>query len=90
MAGSVAPRQCTGGANKMVDERRVVGWRVKVLPKGWIFFSDQQRASSLADERNAILQECHNDGTVQTIRHADWHSVEVRDRNLTGSEIVPK
>jgi hypothetical protein len=54
-----------------MDDRRIVGWRVRGSAKEWIFFSDRQRAERFAQERNASLQECYSDGTVQTIYRGD-------------------
>jgi hypothetical protein len=52
----------------MSSERRIIGWRVKASLNGWIFFSDRERAESFANERNAMLEECYSDGSVQTLR----------------------
>jgi len=49
-----------------MDERRVLGWRVRVSIKGCIFFTGLKRAESLAEATNETLQECYADGTVQT------------------------
>jgi hypothetical protein len=54
-----------------MEERRIIGWRVQVSEKRWIFFADLRRADSFAQERNATLQECYSDGSVQTIRFGD-------------------
>ncbi len=54
-----------------MDERRIVGWRVAVSEKRWIFFTDLHRADNFAQERNATLQECYSDGSVHTMRCGD-------------------
>jgi hypothetical protein len=58
------------------NERRTIGWRVKSSAKGWVVFISRQRAESFAEETNAMLQECYDDGTVQTIRCGNEQSAD--------------
>jgi|GraSoiStandDraft_46_1057282.scaffolds.fasta_scaffold484378_2 hypothetical protein len=50
-----------------MTEQKVIGWRVKLDKRGWIFLRDRRQAESLAQATNATLEECYRDGTVDEV-----------------------